>query len=181
MFSDVLKSLAALAKSSLEPHQPYILYILQHLLSESHLHILPPSTLNTQNPTMLPHSYLLRNEEGAPAKQSGKGGKTKTELDRAGRRKWQMLSTWVDERATANAVRGEPPPDREDYDVDKAAVIESIPEDVEISAERNVLSRLRALSTDQMGPSEGIERFEKMLLHGSHILRNQWENFESSG
>jgi hypothetical protein len=50
---------------------------------------------------------------------------------------------------------------------------------VEISAERNVLSRLKALSTDQTGPSEGIERFEKMLRHGAHILGNQWDNFES--
>jgi hypothetical protein len=179
MSSDILKILVALAKSSLEPHQPYILYILQDLLSESYLHIFPPSTLNTQNPTILPHSYLVRNEEGAAVKQTGKGGKTKTELDRAGRRKWQMLSTWVDGRATASAVRGEPLPDREDYDVDKFAVVESVPEDVEISAERNALSRLRALSTDQTSQSEGIERFEKILQHRAHILRNQWENFES--
>ena len=177
MSSDVLKILAALAKS--DPHQPYILYILQDLLSESYLHILPPSIFNAQNPTILPHSYLVRNEEGTPTKQTGKGGKTKTELDRAGRRKWQMLSTWVDEQATASAVRGEPLPDREDYDVDKSAVVGSIPEDVEISAERNALSRLRALPTDQTSPSEGIERFEKMLQHRAHILRNQWESFES--
>jgi hypothetical protein len=179
MSSDVLQVLTALAKSSSEPHQPYILYILQDLLSKSLLHILPPSTLNTQNPTILPHSYLVRSEEGVPAKQTGKGGKTKTELDRAGRRKWQMLGTWVDERATVSAVRGELLPGREDYDADKLAVVESIPDGVEISAERNALSRLRVLSTDQTGPSEGIERFEKMLQHGAHILRNQWEKLES--
>jgi hypothetical protein len=84
----------------------------------------------------------------------------------------------MDERTTTNAVRGELPR-RDDYDADKLAAIESVSEDVEICAERNALARLKALSTEQTAPSDGVELYEKMLQHGSHVLRNQWENFES--
>jgi len=176
---DTLEHLTTLARSSSEPNQPYILSILHHLLSESQLHILPPSNLKPHSPTVLPHSYIVHNEEGAPPKQTGKGGKTRTGLDRAGRRKWQMLSTWVDEQASANTIHRGALPDQEYYDASKRAAVESIPEEVEISAERHALARLRLLATDQTSPSEGIERFEKMLETGARILRNEWKGTQS--
>lgn len=176
---DTLQHLTILAKSSSQPHQPHLVHILQYLVTHSHFHVVPSSELKPYNPTILPHSYIDRSQEGLPTKQTGKSGKTRTELDRIGRRKWQMLNTWVDERTGGEYGWSSRP--RDNYSVDKAAVVDLIPEDLEASAEKNALGRLKALSKDSDTPSssEGIERFEKMLEKNAGILRNRWKSAEN--
>lgn len=174
--SDTLKKLATLAESSTEPHQPHILYILHQLLAESYFFILPSSTLGPYSPTSLPNSHIDRSLENQSAKQVGKGGKTRIDLDKAGRRKWQMLSTWVDERAGFSMGGQHSRPSHHQYAIDKAAVLDLISNDLETTAEENALAKLKALPKSSDAPSEGIRRFENMLENRAHILRNQWQD-----
>lgn len=173
MCADTLEHIVSLGQSCEEVYRPRVLLILERFLSGDVFHILPVSRLSPQNPTRLPHSRLVRkDDEAVLAKQSGK---SQAARDRAGRARWQLLSTWVDTRATEGL--GGSIPLAGEYDTAKAQALRSVSEDIERDAERNALARLKGLSTTaETGSStEGIERFEKMLDKGAGILRNQWK------
>jgi hypothetical protein len=175
-WADTLEHLSSLADSCEETFKPYLLRILDQFISKDTFHILPPSQLKPYNPTTLPHSFILRLDDDS-LKDKGTG-KTKAERDRAGRAKWHLLNTWVDERAsTSIAGLTNSVPRTEEYDKSKGEVLKVVSGDVERTAERNVLDRLKSLAmgnAETGTPSEGVERLETMLEKGAGILRNQW-------
>jgi hypothetical protein len=196
-FEDVLQHMINLAPTSEESHRPYILWILRHFLSNNLFHILPPSSQQPYNPTTLPHSFIIRkdderiiniNQNYNPDEPSslkplkGKGSKsgTRPSRDHYGRAKWQMLSSWVDERAGAAAIASSIPRN-DSYDTLKAELLDTVPEDVERSAERAALAKLKTLaSASSAAPasgtdSEGLERFQSILDRGKGILRDDWD------
>lgn len=157
-------------------------------------HILPSSHLKPYNPTRLPHSFIIRKDDETLKDIKGTG-KTKVERERAGRAKWHLLNTWVDERASTSIAGVEnvsstpntdslisvvPTRHGDEYEYEQAKndVLGIVSDEVEKTAERNALARLKALSTAETGSasSEGIERFENMLENGAGILRNQWSS-----
>jgi hypothetical protein len=175
ILEDTLEHLCSLAESCEKTFKPHLFQILHHFVSKDTFYILPPSQLKPYNPTTLPHSFILRKDDESLKDKAT--GKTKAERDRAGRAKWHLLNTWVDERAStsiAGVVTNSVPIKTEEYDSSKADVLRVVSEDVERAAERNVLARLKSLATGNAETgNEGVERLEKMLEKGAGILRNQ--------
>jgi hypothetical protein len=166
---DILEYLVSYAKLSGDSVRHHLLYIIHSFFSKGIFHVLPPSTLRSYNPTILPHSFVTPVSDPAPT--HSRGGRTKAEKDRAGRAKWQQLNEWVESRPTKYS----PIPQATEYHEAKKATVEVLPGDLEKRAEQSALARLKGLAKDATGPSEGVDTFENMLQQGRGILRNQWD------
>lgn len=167
-----------LSEPGFRPLQPYAINLLHTLLSADAFHLLPESSLNAQNPSVLPREVFTEDDVEEPAEGKKKGRPSKRDKARKAKDAVVSLDRWVEKNTytysdtpapkTTHTLISHPPlASRTIYAQEKTRLLAAVEEgsdagDAE-TPERGALSRAneavlaRLKKIDAMAAERGLE------------------------